>query len=40
MHLQGTKRVGVIGYLALDFLGTPGAIIVDYSGANLAFLSG
>jgi hypothetical protein len=40
IHIAGTRRVGVIGYLGLDYLGTSGAVVIDYAAGAMAFLAG
>jgi hypothetical protein len=40
LHIAGSQRVGVVGYLGLDFLGQSGTVIVDYAGADMAFAAG
>jgi hypothetical protein len=40
LHIVGPQRLGIIGFLGLDFLGKTGAVVVDYSGAEMAFLNG
>ena len=40
VKINGPQRTGIVGALGLDVLGTYGAIIVDYEGANLALASG
>jgi hypothetical protein len=37
--IPGRERVGIIGYLGLDFLGAFGPVIIDYAGAEMSFLS-
>jgi hypothetical protein len=38
--INGPQRIGIVGGLGLDALGTHGAIIIDYEGANLALAEG
>ncbi len=38
IHIPGQERLGVVGYLGLDFLGTTGSVIIDYVGAEMTFL--
>jgi hypothetical protein len=40
VNFNGPQRTGIVGALGLDVLGSYGAIIVDYEGANLALASG
>jgi Aspartyl protease len=40
VKISGPQRTGIVGALGLDALGTYGAIVVDYEGANLALASG
>jgi hypothetical protein len=40
MHIEGTQRLGIVGYLGLDYLGTSGSMVVDYTSANMAFAPG
>ena len=40
VKINGPQRTGIVGALGLDVLGTYGAIIVDYEGANLALARG
>jgi hypothetical protein len=40
VKIVGPQRTGIVGDLGLDVLGTHGAIIIDYEGANLALASG
>jgi hypothetical protein len=40
VKITGPQRAGIVGALGLDVLGTYGAIIVDYEGADLALASG
>jgi predicted aspartyl protease len=40
IHIAGTGRVGVIGYLGLDYLGSSGAVVIDYASGAMAFLAG
>jgi hypothetical protein len=39
MSFPGLQRTGIAGALGIDFLDATGTVIVDYSGANLAFVS-
>jgi hypothetical protein len=39
-HVVGAQRLGIIGFLGLDFLGKTGAVVIDYAGAEMAFLHG
>jgi hypothetical protein len=40
VNFTGPQRTGIVGALGLDALGTYGAIIIDYEGANLSLASG
>jgi hypothetical protein len=40
VKIAGPQRAGIVGALGLDALGTYGAIIVDYEGADLALATG
>lgn len=40
VKISGPQRTGILGALGLDVLGTYGAIILDFKGANLALASG
>jgi hypothetical protein len=40
LQIAGLQRTGILGFLGLDFLGQTGSVIVDYTGANMAFVSG
>jgi hypothetical protein len=40
VKINGPQRTGIVGALGLDVLGTHGAIVIDYEGANLALASG
>lgn len=40
VHVLGSQRLGIVGFLGLDFLDQTGAIVVDYAGAEMAFLNG
>lgn len=40
VKINGSQRVGIVGALGLDVLGTYGAIIVDYEQANLVLARG
>jgi hypothetical protein len=39
-HIVGPQRNGIIGYLGLDYVGQTGTVIIDYAGADMAFVSG